>query len=345
MIKKKTKIRQRRTSKPRKRKNVSKKLQENKIIRRKSVSKKAKRQIKKIKKRNVKKNRRVNKKRGFFVSLFDGLNSWMKDGMKKIRKEQRHCLRFKKYKGKQSFCFVKALLLEYPWRTMLGFMMVGIIGVFVLIVNFQEQSIKSYFGVELQTSLISSLESRINSVRSRISFLQGCTTDTYWAENEGAVCNYWLYEQDNQRCADFKVSTKRTAVGTKICCNPLDTVVYDGKEKNVTACPGATIFFDRSNMNDASLVSSASGCGLNVCQFYPAEGYVLKLDLKGDIAYGENGTPIVMKPCTVKRKVGSCDKDCGGGQRTVTGQDMYCNEFTMTEMCNVEPCFTETIVN
>jgi hypothetical protein len=345
VIKKKIKIRQRRNSKLKKRKNVSKKLKKNKTIRKKNVSKKAKRQIKKIKKRNVRKNKRVNKKHVVFVSFFGGLNTWMNSGMKKIRKEQRHCLRFKKNKGKQTFCFVKALLLEYPWRTMLGFLMVIIVGLVVLAVNFQGQSMQNYFGVGLQTSLISSLKSKINSARGQISSTQECTLDTYWTEKEENICNYWLYKQTNQRCAKFNVLTERVAIGTKMCCNSLDSIVYDGENKNVVACPGSDIFFTREGMHEATVVADKSGCRAGVCQFYPADGFLVKFDVKGNITYGGQGQAIVVKQCTVKRKVGACDRDCGGGKRTVTGQDMFCNKFSMTELCNVEPCFTETIVN
>jgi hypothetical protein len=345
VIKKKSKIRQRRTSKLEKRKNVSKKMKENKIVQGRKVSKKVTRQIKKTKKRNIRKSRRVNRKHGFFVFFLDGFQDWLKGGMKKIRKKQRHCLRFKKYKGRQTFCFVKALLFEYPWRTMLGFVMVSIIGLSVLTINIPEGSMSNYFGINLRNDLIAEIDARINSFKNKIFNIQKCTKDKYWLDNEDKICNYWLYQQNNQHCAKFNINTKRVTIGTKMCCNSLESIIYDGEGKNVIACPGADIFFDRNAMHDATLVADKSGCRASVCQFYPDDGYLIKFDTEGNIVYGKQGQPIVIKPCPVKRKVGPCNKECGGGQRTVTGQDMYCNEFTMTELCNVEPCFAETIVN
>lgn len=271
--------------------------------------------------------------------------NWVKNGMKKVRKEQRHCLRFKRYKNKQSFCFIKAVLMEYPWGTVFSFVLVVCVGLATIVPMSQWNKVGKYFGGGLQTSLISNLEAKIRNFQVQIADRKKCTEDQYWTEATGGVCNYWLYNQENSHCAKFGVDTKRIAIGTKICCNPLESVVYDGPEKNVTACPGSDIFFSRNATHDATLVADISGCRAGVCQFYPADDYVIKFDTQGKIARGKEGKPLIIKPCTVKRKVGSCDKDCGSGQRTVSGIDMYCNEFSMKEMCNTEPCFTETIVN
>jgi len=338
-------IRSRRTSSLEKQKNVSKKLKRNKTTGKKSISKRSTGGNTKAKKRSNKKNRRINKKRSFLILGIDRLQAWVKSGMKTIRKEQRHCLRFKKYKKRQTFCFFKALLLKYPWRTMIGFTILAGITLFIIGINNRGEMLGEYFGYNLQTSIIEQIEARISNLRNQIFDRKKCTDDKYWKDDENAVCNYWLYEQNNQHCAKFNVTTKRPAIGTKICCNPLESVNYYGPDKNVVACPGSDIFFSRDNMYDATLVADESGCGLGVCQFYPAEGYLIKFDVKGNIAYGEQGQPLVVKPCEIKRKVGDCDKDCGGGKRIVTGQDMYCNQFVMTELCNMEPCFTETIVN
>jgi len=140
-------------------------------------------------------------------------------------------------------------------------------------------------------------------------------------------------------------TTREGIFGEKICCNPLESVVYDGPNKNVVACPGASIFMDRTSTYDATIVNDYSSCGINVCEFYPADGFVIKLDVYGEIARGEKGQPLIVKPCTPKRKVGRCDRGCGGGKRVVTGTDMYCNNFSMTEICNPEPCFVETVAN
>jgi len=312
---------------------------------RKSVSKKIINRHKTLKKRNQKKNRRANRKHGFLIVYLISLKKWFRDGMKIIRKEQRHCLRFKKYKRKRAFCFVRALLIEYPWRTMSGLVLIILFVSFFVMGNFDINKMTKYFGVDVKTSLVAQLEARINSLRSQISSRKKCMEDKYWQEDPSNVCGYWLYEQNNQHCAKFNIDTKRVAMGTKMCCDSLESVVYDGPGKNVTPCPGSDIFFSRDHMHKATLVADESGCGLGACQFYPAEGYLIKFDLQGNIAYGKEGQPIVVKPCSVTRKVGACDKECGGGKRTVTGQDMYCNKFTMTEVCNIEPCFVETIAN
>lgn len=328
-----------------KRKNVSKKPKKVREGRKESVLMTTIRKNKIAKKRNLRSRKRVYKKYDIFLYPWHSFQKWIKDGMKKIRKEQRHCLRFKKNKRKQSFCFVKALLLEYPYRTIFGFIVVIVIGLSVLTAELQYGGVEKYFGTNLQTSLISQLEAKINDLREKIFDRQKCTQDKYWTEAESNICNYWLYKQNNEHCAKFGVLTERVAIGTKMCCEPLESIVYDGDKKNVTSCPGSDIFFSRNKMHKATLVADASGCRPSVCQFYPSDGYLIKFDTQGNIVYGEEGQPIVVKPCPVKRKVGPCDKECGGGQRTITGQDMYCNQFTMTELCNVEPCFTETIVN
>ena len=265
--------------------------------------------------------------------------------IKKIRKEQRHCLRFKKHKGKQSFCFVKALMIKYTWGTMFGFTVVIVLGLAVLSANLQNSDIGKYFGLNLQTSLISQLTAKISSLRNKISDREKCTQDKYWTEDESKVCNYWLYNQENKHCAKFNVLTERVAIGTKMCCNSLESIVYSGDKKNVTACPASDIFFDKSTMHDATLVADISGCRPGVCQFYPSDGYIIKFDTEGNIMLGDQGQPLVVKPCSIVRKLGACSRECGGGQRTVTGTDMYCNDVNTTELCNVEPCFAETIVN
>ncbi len=313
-----------------KRKNVSKKLKENKIVRKKSVSKKTKKRI-------IKKSRRVNKKHGFFVSFFGAIKDWMKLGMKRIRKEQRHCLRFKKYKGKQTFCFVRALSLEYPWRTIIGFTAVGIIGSFIFADNLQKELGGDYLNFNLQTSLVSKLESKVKSINSKILDRQKCTQDKYWMESEDDVCNYWLYEQKNEHCSKFNVPTNRVAIGKKMCCEQLDGIFYTGSKQNVVACPGADIFFNKSAMHSTSIVSSAMECSTNVCQFYPKNGFHVKL--------GDDGRIIIEKDCPVSQTVGSCDKECGGGKRLRTINTASCIKVEQYELCNVEPCFAETVVN
>ena len=305
---------------------------------------------KSTKKRISKKQKCVSKKQGIFFVMRKGIQNILDNFrefsfMKKIRKEQRHCLQFKRYKKKQSFCFVKALLFEYPWKTMFGFTVVAVMGLSVITTNFQRGEIVSYFGLSLQTNLISQLTAKISSLRGQISDRQKCTQDKYWTENQSNVCNYWLYNQENKHCAKFNVPTERVAIGTKMCCNPLESIVYSGDKKNVTACPGSDIFFGGSVMHDATLVADISGCRPGVCQFYPSDGNIIRFDTEGNIMLGNQGQPLVVRPCSIERTLGPCSKECGGGQRTVTGTDMYCNDVNTTELCNVEPCFAETIVN
>lgn len=124
---------------------------------------------------------------------------------------------------------------------------------------------------------------------------QRCIDDKYWLPKKEDICNNWLYKQYNQYCAKLGIVSERVVLGAQLCCNPLDDIIYQGKKKNVVACVGADIFFNRNIMYNSSVVSDRASCSFDICQFYPDQVHVIRKDSKGNIIYGKQGQPLVTK--------------------------------------------------
>jgi hypothetical protein len=269
------------------------------------------------------------------------IGEWLTVGLETIKKEQKHCLRFKKNKKKVFFCFIKAMVVRYPARTIVGFLLLGVTMSFFAVGDLSNKG--RYFNAELETGII---QDKINSLKHKIADMKKCSdyTSDKWVKKTSDVCNYWLYEQENKSCKKYEAKgapTKRIAIGTKICCNPVKGVQF-GKGGSVQACPGADIFFDPNKMHPTIIVEDRSKCQMDVCEFYPADGFVVKRNKDGEIIRGKDGNLIIIKACTPAQKIGSCSKRCGSGTRQITIKDKYCNEYQVEEYCNVEPCFEES---
>jgi hypothetical protein len=292
-----------------------------------------------LKRTGIKK--KVNKrasKRGSFSAFFKKKFSKIK---KTIRREQRRCLRYKKYKNKESFCFVWAVLNKYFGITLLFVLIVGLGGFLFLKNDFQTIANKGLFGRNIQTNLLGDLTNKIRTLTAKIDDRKQCTEDKYWKPLPTEVCNYYLYQQENKHCAKFKVPTTRVAIGEKQCCR--DNAVYKGDNKNkLVACPGADIFFKQYKMHDTKVVPTKDWCGLGACEFYPGNGFHAKLNEDGSIAYDEEGNIILEKDCKATQEVSPCSKPCGGGERIRTIQTKNCLKIKTPELCNPEPCVQET---
>jgi hypothetical protein len=308
-----------------------------KIIKRKKIARTQKKNI--HRKQSVKKrvNKRISQKNSFFAFIKNIFPNFKKT----IRKEQRRCLRYKKYKNKQSFCFVWAILNKYTKIFIVLVFFIIFIGGILSKNTFRQLSLGGYLGNSLQTSLISDLTNKINDLTAKISDRKKCTEDRYWKDSVKDVCNYYLYQQENKHCAKFKVPTTRVAIGERQCCN--DNAVYQGDNKDkLVACPGADIFFKKSLMHDTKVVPTKDWCGLGVCEFYPGNGFHAKLNEDGSIAYDEEGNIILEKDCKATQEVSPCSKPCGGGERIRTIQTKNCLKMKTPELCNPEPCVQET---
>jgi len=263
----------------------------------------------------------------------------MSKNKNKIKTIQKKCLRRKKYKNKQIFCYARAVLSEYPAMSLATVFLLIIIGGLITWNNFSYQITQNGFG--LQTSLISDLTQKIQKLTGQIDDRKKCTEDKYWKPSTKEVCNYYLYQQENKHCAKFNVPTTRVAVGEKMCCRDNDKVYKENKDKLV-ACPGADIFFKKTKMFDTKVVPNKDWCGMGACEFYPGNGFHAKLNEDGSFAYDADGNIILEKDCEVTQEVTPCNKPCGGGTRYRTVQTANCLKIKTPELCNPEPCAVES---
>ncbi len=252
-----------------------------------------------------------------------------------------------KKKSENFFCKYKKIVKSHFELIIFGGIVMAVIG-FVLFNGFS--SVSKMFnrgGVYLETSILSDLKNKITHWGEKIKELQGkiddrkkCTEDEFWQEATTDVCNYWLYTQHNNHCRKFNVPTERIAIGTKICC---EGNVYEKNKDKLVSCDGADVFFDPKKIYQASVVKEKGFCGLQVCQFYPKEGFHLKVDKNGNVLTDENGEVIIEKDCEESYTVSACSKQCGGGERVKTMMTKYCIEVEFTEPCNLQPCQIESI--
>lgn len=296
-------------------------------------------------KRRVK--RKINKRTSQGSSFFASIKSVFSNFKKTIRKEQRRCLRYKKYKNKQSFCFVWAILNKYTKTFVVFIFGIILIGSIFSKNIFQQLSMGDFLGEKVQTSLIGDLTNKINNLKSEILDRQKCIEDEYWQPATKDVCNGYKYEQKNEHCAKFKVPTTKVAIGEKICCNEYG--LYKGEnKKKLEACPSATMFFNKIGDKKSNVVATKDNCfddwdwGKHFCKFYPGNGFHAKLNEDGSIAYDENHNIILEKDCEKTQEVTACNKPCGGGQRYRTIQTANCLKIKTPELCNPEPCTRES---
>ncbi len=289
-------------------------------------------------KRTRSKRKRVSKSQSFFVSFF---NLRWQVFKKTMRREQGRCLRYKKYKNKYAFCFVWALLNKYFKQTVIVVVLLACLGLFFLRGTFLEVATQGVFGPELQTGLIQDLENKITMLTGQIHERKKCIEDEYWKDSINDVCNFYLYKQENEHCAKFRVPTERIAIGTKMCCDGGKGDIYNKNADKLTACPGADIFFHKKRILSTSVVPDQQHCQLGACEFYPAKGFHAKLNEDGSIQHDGDGNIIVEKDCPATTKVSACDKPCGGGKRIRTTRTTTCLDVKTTEVCNMQACLQE----
>jgi len=268
--------------------------------------------------------------------------------MQKIKKIKKKVLgRTKKKKNaprksknlfKVFFQGIQSLVFENPIITLVSlFLFLAVFG--VIIIQFSSKSSEQFFNSTLQTSLISSLRDQINSYNSQINKLTRCKNS--WAPREQDVCRGVFYEKTNSACSGLN-PPKIETYGSAICCNGYES-------DKMLPCLGADIFLNnipKSDWTGVKLVATEDDCaGFGRCQFYPdPANYHAKVDQKnGGYLREDNGNIIIEKNCKVSRTISACNKDCGGGERTINDKLTNCTTAHTIELCNLTPCFNESV--
>jgi hypothetical protein len=125
----------------------------------------------------------MNKKAFVGSSFFAFIGNIFLNFKKTIRKEQRRCLRYKKYKNKQSFCFVWAILNKYTKIFIVLVFFVIFIGNILFKSTSRQLSTGDFFWGGTQTSLIGDLANKIKKLTGQIDDRKQCTEDQYWKDS------------------------------------------------------------------------------------------------------------------------------------------------------------------
>jgi len=255
----------------------------------------------------------------------------------KVKKRQKQCSKKRKGPWGNVFCFVHTLVALHPYRVLLGLLIVCSISSLIFIAGSESVSVND----ALQTSLVSQLSANIGSKKAAIAKIQACIS-TPWVPEEKNVCKGTIYNKTSSQCVGLGGPNKIKTAGQGVCCNNYEP-------DKMKACLGADIFLEnipKNSWQDVSLVATEVDCRLGVkCQFYPdPANYHAKInESKGEYYRDNNGNLIIEKNCTPKVTISDCDKDCGGGNKTILTRLANCTHIKTSEYCNLQPCFTETV--
>lgn len=266
---------------------------------------------------------------------------------KKVKKRKRIVKKQKQVNRKHGiFYFVKKALDNHHWRTIIGVVLVILIGVSIISSGsgFTLSKLGKYFNTSLQTSLISSLNARISNLQAQIASRRRCTGNSYtsggdWVPRRADICENYFFKQTNASCSAFGVSPERGAFGSKVCC---DRIV-----PHTQVCDQAIAYLNgRNRIHPTKVVAYKDDCEFGImCQYYPANGFHAKTNEAGEVILDDEGNFTIEEDCVATRKESACNRPCGGGQKTITGMSRFCHEYEVAETCNIQPCFTETVFN
>lgn len=266
------------------------------------------------------------------VSVKNG-SSWVD----KVKNKQKQCLRKRKRPLGSVFCFIRVLVTLHPYRVLLGLLMACIISSLIIVNGFGSVPMTSV----LQTSLVSQLSENIGSKQAAIARRQACIS-TPWIPEEKNICKGTIYDKTSPQCVGLGGPSRIETVGQGVCCN-------DYESNKMKACLGADIFLEnipKNSWQDVSLVATEADCYWGVkCQFYPdPTKYHAKInESTGEYFKDDDGNIIIEKNCTPKVTTSDCDKDCGGGSKTILTRLANCTHVKTLEYCNLQPCFTEIV--